>query len=92
MLFEKKKFPVNRNLKANKDFITDVKDSTVYQEFINQENPNHNNDCYSLTLNIDGISLCEKSDLCIWPFYFTCNELEIGDRYFVDNTIIAGNY
>jgi hypothetical protein len=41
-------------------------------------------------LNTDGISICDKSNLSIWPFYLEINELNIGKRFCIDNIIIAG--
>jgi hypothetical protein len=90
MLFDKQKLPIQKNFTFDTEYINDVIDGSVYQDFIKEENPGHKNDCYTFTLNTDGISLCEKSNLSIWPIYLNLNELDIEDRYFVDHTLIAG--
>ena len=41
-------------------------------------------------INIDGIAMCEKSTLSIWPVYLVINEIEIGSRFYIDNVILAG--
>lgn len=90
MLFDKHKLPINKNFTLDTEYINDVIDGSVYQDFIKAENPGNKNDCCTFNLNTDGISLCEKSNLSIWPIYLNINEFEIEDRFFVDNTLIAG--
>ena len=90
MLFDKKKLPIKKIYACDNNYINDVTDGSVYQDFLKEENPEHKADCYSFTLNTDGISLCEKSNLSIWPIYLNINEIDIEDRYFIDNTLIAG--
>ena len=90
MLFEKNKLPTQRP-KPNNDFVTDVIDGAIYQDFLNKENPDGQKDCYTFTLNTDGINLCEKSNLSIWPVYLVVNEIAIEERFMPDNIIIAGN-
>jgi hypothetical protein len=66
MLFDKEKLPIKKNFTIDTEYINDVIDGSVYQDFIKEENPGHKNDCYTFTLNTDGISLCEKSNLSIF--------------------------
>ena len=72
---------------CNNTLISDVKDGSIYTSF-KVSKPSDN--IYSFTLNSDGISLCEKSNLSIWPVYLALNELDISHRYHFDNLIIAG--
>jgi hypothetical protein len=51
-----------------------------------------NREAFTFLLNTDGISICEKSGLTIWPILLAINEIAIGDRFCIDNIIIAGNY
>ena len=90
MLFEKNKFPTQSIRDFDQNFISDLNDGEIYREFLQKENPNRLNDCYTFTLNTDGINLCEKSNLSCWPVYLVCNEFDIENRYCPDNIIIAG--
>ena len=92
MLFDKKVLPVTRDLNKNDEFISDVFDSNIYQDFLNKENPNRTNKKKSMSLNSDGISLCEKSNLAIWPVYLNINEIDKESRFHIDNTLIAGKF
>ena len=58
----------------------------IYKDYYAYPNDN----VYSLTMNIDGISLCDKSNLLIWPVFFAINEISIDSRCYFDNVIIAG--
>jgi hypothetical protein len=84
--------PTEYDFSSDGEFITDFKDGSIYKEFLNTENPRRSNDIYSFTLNTDGISLCDKSNIQIWPQYLTINETDIEHRYSPDNTIICGEY
>lgn len=87
MLFKKQVLPVVSNyFNENTHIMSDVKDGSIYKEF-KKLNPFN---AYTFTLNTDGISLCDKSNLSIWPVYLAINELEIESRFYIDNIIIAG--
>jgi hypothetical protein len=67
--------------------------------FVQQENKNitiikgqqiTNSRAFTLSMNTDGISLSEKSDLSIWPVILVINELPIEIRFCIENVIIAG--
>ncbi len=92
MLFNKKQLPSQYDFSTSDEYLSDFKDGTIYQEFLEKENKNRTNDVYTFTLNTDGISLCEKSNLQIWPQFLTINECSIESRYSPDNTIICGKY
>ena len=92
MIFQKSKLPREYDFTTENKHISDFKDGSVYQEFLKNENPNHNNDVYTFTLNTDGISLCDKSNIQVWPQYMTLNETHIESRYSPENTIISGKY
>jgi hypothetical protein len=91
VLFQKNKLPTNYDFSSDGESLKDIKDGTIYQDFLKNENPNKNNNVYSFTFNTDGISLCDKSNLSIWPQYLSINEVDIETRFSPDNTIISGN-
>ena len=41
-------------------------------------------------MNIDGLSICEKSNLSVWTCYIAINELEIEERFLIDNIVVLG--
>jgi hypothetical protein len=49
-----------------------------------------NNNALTFTINTDGISIFNKSNITIWPVYLVINELPVGKRYLIDNVILAG--
>ena len=88
MLLKKKILPTQLYENQNENLILDIKDGTIYKKFIkNFKNPANIN---SFMLNTDGISICDKSNLSIWPVYLAINELDIGKRFCINNIIIAG--
>jgi hypothetical protein len=51
----------------------------------------HTNQSFTFSIFTDGISMCEKSKISIWPFLLVCNELPPEDRLCIDNILVAGN-
>ena len=94
MLFKKKTLPITRSSSNNASVVEDVKDGQIYLDFLDTLSKNNTNfkNVYTFTLNTDGICLCEKSNLSIWPVFFAINELDVENRFYLDNIIIAGNY
>lgn len=90
-LFEKKILPLETNELVNdQQTIADVNNAKVYKEWPNNVTKNNKFQLkYTFTLNSDGVSLCEKSKLSIWPVYLAINELPIGERFQIDNIILA---
>jgi hypothetical protein len=76
----------------NDNEIRDFMDGTIYKNLIKSEDGNlfKKNEAFSLTLNTDGISVCNKSRITIRPFYFSINEIPKEERYLIENMIIAG--
>jgi hypothetical protein len=92
-LFKKGKLPISRSRfelidKREEEIISDVYDGKIYKKYRTsiQQSPN----AYSLTINTDGVNLCDKSKLSIWPVYLVINELDSEERFYIYNTIIAG--
>lgn len=80
--------------KKNSIFLRDFKDGEIYSDFLETENGKliQTGRCFTLFLNIDGISLCKKSKLSMWPVILVINEIDINTRYSFDNIIIAGKF
>ena len=88
MLFKKKVLPVKIYESKNDNLICDIKDGSYYKDFISSiKKENNDSNVFSFMLNTDGISLCEKSNLAIWPVYLAINELPIEERFHIDNII-----
>ncbi len=90
-MIQKKKIsqPVHQN---DPNFIKDIYDGNIYKKFKSSINEYQNQNIYSFTINSDGISLCEKSKLSIWPIILVINELPKEERFFCDNVVLAGLY
>ncbi|CAF1009998.1 unnamed protein product [Brachionus calyciflorus] len=68
-----------------------INDDTIYDGEINQDTvQNESPKFFTLTLNTDGVQLCNKSKMSIRPIILVLNELPIGERFCFDNIIIAG--
>ena len=56
----------------NSEDLADIKDGTIYKNLLESEDGESfkNNEAFSFLLNTDGISVCTKSKLTIWPFFW----------------------
>jgi hypothetical protein len=80
------------NKSTKDDLLSGIHDGRLYDRI------SHNNiadgfskkSAMTFLLNTDGISICNKSKLTIWPVYLVINELPAGKRYLVENVILAG--
>ena len=93
-LFKRGKLPLSRDKffnidNRNDETITDIYDCSIYKNY--RSKISHSLNSYSFTINTDGVSLCEKSNLAIWPVFLINNEQDYEERYYIYNTIIAGN-
>ena len=79
---EKQIIEIFKNIKIpkyeqdNSEDLTDIKDGTMYKNLLESEDAElfKNNEAFSFLLNTDGISVCSKSKLTIWPFFLAINE------------------
>ena len=87
-VFNRATRPVN----SKEDYINDVHDGEIYTELYNTELGYlfEKNEAFTLSLNTDGISICDESNVTIWPSIFVCNEIPKERRFCLDNIIIAG--
>ena len=76
---------------SSKNVLKDIKDGRIYKRIMKEEKSNDNN-IYTLSLSTDGVSLCEKSNLGIWPLYAVCNEISVDKRFCSENVLILGYY
>ena len=63
MIIEKKIIPIVRHVTEDDQYIKDIKDGSYYKAFIDSFDLNAN--IISGLLNIDGLSICEKSNLSV---------------------------
>jgi hypothetical protein len=89
-----KKFSINDLKHKNDDnyVLKDIRDGRIYKKLLNSIDGNalKNQEAFTFSLNTDGISPANKSNLTIWPIFLVINELPIESRYSIDNTILAG--
>ena len=76
----------------NSEDLADIKDGTIYKNLLESEDGESfkNNEAFSFLLNTDGISVCTKSKLTIWPFFLAINEIPKEERFLIENMILAG--
>ena len=88
----KRKEIFNDFITPGDQYIQDVYDGDIYKKFLNSEEGKlvKINKAFTFSINTDGISRCEKSDLDIWPVYLVINEIKCEYRYCIENVIIAG--
>lgn len=93
-IFNKIKYDDLNSQPSLNNELTDIKDGTLYKSILSSEDGESvkKNKAFTLTINTDGISICKKSKLTIWPVYLVINELPIQKRFSIDNVIIAGTY
>jgi hypothetical protein len=78
--------------RSTNNILTDITDGMLYKKILETEDGTSfmKKEAFSFLLNTDGISVCKKSKLTIWPWYLTCNELPISKRFAFNNLILAG--
>ena len=81
------------DLEKNNDY-KDVTDGRIYKNFLSTEEGHHirSGNGFTFSINTDGCNPSNKSLISIWPVFLTINEIPIGDRYCMENVIIAGIY
>jgi hypothetical protein len=70
--------------------LSHISDGRLYKKMLNSDDGPYikKKEAFSFLLNTDGISICKKSKLTIWPFYLTINELP--NQFDFENLILAG--
>ncbi|CAF0821714.1 unnamed protein product [Brachionus calyciflorus] len=85
-IFAKNKNLINFSKDSNEDYLEDVYDGEIYRKIKNIEKCKF----FTFLLNTDGVQMCSKSDLSVWPIILVINEIPINQRFNFDNVIIAG--
>ena len=82
----------NVDLTNKSEYISDIHDSDYYREFLKSEEGSSIINGYGFTMSIstDGVNPSDKSKISLWPVYLVINEIPIGQRYCLDNILIAG--
>ena len=80
------------DLTTEPDIISDVSDGAIYRDFLRTPEGARvrSGDGITFCLNTDGCNPSEKSAISLWPVFLTINEIPIGERYCMENTVIAG--
>ena len=77
--------------KRDENYLKDSCDGELYRNFIAEEAKlNHNNQSFTFSIFTDGISMCKKSKISVWPFLLVCNELPSEERFCFDNILVGG--
>ena len=79
-------------LKCNENELSDITDGRIYRKLLMSEDGDlfRKKEAFSFLLNTDGISVCSKSKLTIWPFFLALIELPKEERYLIENMVLAG--
>ena len=81
------------NKDRNEHYLRDACDGELYQTLVKCEELVRfvsNNTLFTLLINTDGVSLCTKSDISVWPIYIAILEIDLKQRFCLENVIIAG--
>ena len=76
----------------NDEILCDITDGLLYKEILKSDIGDliKQKQAFTFTINTDGISLSESSNLSMWPVYLAINEVNPEYRYCIENIIIAG--
>jgi hypothetical protein len=74
------------------DYICDLQDGAIYQDFLRtpQGQCVKDGNGFTLSINTDGVNPCMKSKMSLWPVFLAINEIPLDQRYCIENMIIAG--
>jgi len=72
--------------------LRDITDGSLYKKILKSDIGRliKQKEAFMLTLNTDGISLSGNSTLSIWPVYAVLNEINLNERFCIDNVIVVG--
>jgi hypothetical protein len=73
--------------------MSDVIDGEIYRNFLKTPEGRSvvNGSGLTFSINTDGCNPSDKSSISLWPVFVSINEIPIGERYCIENVIIAGN-
>ena len=70
----------------------DIMDGLLYKKVLESDigDSIKKREAFTFTINTDGISFSESSNLSLWPVYLVINEVDPAIRFCIENNIIAG--
>jgi hypothetical protein len=76
------------------DSIEDVCDGQIFKDLFKSEFSQlfETNQIFTFSINTDGISICDESNITIWPIFLVINEIPLEKRFCLDNIIVAGKF
>jgi hypothetical protein len=79
-------------MNENDHLLRDITDGSLYKKILKSDIGRliKQKEAFMLTLNTDGISLSGNSTLSIWPVYAVLNEINLNERFCIDNVIVVG--
>ena len=82
------------DLLEESEFIRDFYDSDLYRAFLKTGEGKSilDGNGFTMSISTDGCNPSDKSKISLWPVYLTINEIPIGQRYCLENIIIAGKF
>ena len=81
-----------RSHSNNTSVLKDISDGRIYKKALNEEKSTRSS-IFTFSIKTDGISLCERSQLGVWPLYGVCNEISIDKRFCPENLkLIFGKF
>jgi hypothetical protein len=83
-----KKYRLTEQVKEQNDYLTDITDGDIYTTFMSSKSKKNNN--FTFIFNTDGVSKCSKSNMTICPIYCAISEIPEGERFCLENIVIAG--
>jgi hypothetical protein len=81
------------NKERSEHYFRDACDGELYQNLMKSRVFGKffiNNKAFTLLWNTDGVALCTKSDMSVWPIYIAILEIDLKQRFCLENIIIAG--
>lgn len=79
----------DNRMPTSKTCFKDISDGRIYKKVIREEQKYCEN-VFTFSISTDGVSLCEKSSLGIWPIYLVLNEIPLNQRFCLENVVVAG--
>ena len=80
------------NNKNDSEVIKDINYSKIYKQLLKSSDGVYVliNEGFTFTINTDGVEICSKSDISIWPIFLVLNEIELHKRFCLETIIVAG--
>ncbi len=85
-------FKNDGTMNENDHLLRDITDGSLYKKILKSNIGRliKQKEAFTLTINTDGISLSENSTLSMWPVYAVINEINLNERFCIDNVIVVG--